>query len=115
MDIKSDIFNLNSVRDYEKHLFSFPPQEQSKRLKIFINKACIIRHLLPSTNNENRLLQELSRLMEKPIPEMTMKETKKLLAEDRSERMFRNSQIIFRRPHQRYWQNFILDKGRNFR
>lgn len=115
MDKKSDIFDLDGVRDYERHLASFSPYEQSRRLKIFINRAGIIRRLLPSNSNENKLLAELSRLMEKPLAEVTVKETEKLLAEDRRERMFKNSKIIFQSPTRKPWHNFFLDKRRNYR
>lgn len=113
MTNKNDIFTQKAVHDYEKHLASFPAQEHPKRLKIFINKAGIIRRLLPSTENESMLIHELSRLMEIPLPETTIKETEKLLSEDRRERMFKNSKLIFKKPKKKNWFNIILGKERD--
>lgn len=115
MDIKSDIFDLDGVRDYEKHLARFSAQEQSERLKIFINKAGIIRRLLPSTSNENKLLFELNRLMERPLSEETIAETKRLLAEDRRERLLKNCKLIFQSPVRKPWRNFFQNRERDNR
>lgn len=106
MTLKSEVFNVNEVRDYEQHLMNCPIEERPLRLKFFINKVGIIRRQLPSTGNENELIAELSRLMENPIPDSIMKETKKLLASDRRERMIENSKLIFKNDKKKHWLCF---------
>ena len=106
---KNEIFKQGAVYDYEKHLAKFSSKEQAKRLKIFINKVGIIRRQMPTADNEEKFLLELSHQMKKPISKPVMNMTKALLSEDRHERMFENCKAIIEQPVKRSSLKDALD------